>query len=73
MFLNQLKEGLLLIDNNQILHLRVKPNHSKIWRVVRVGRFLLIRAQAIAFKAEANEYADNVETKELEFEGRRRR
>jgi len=65
--LSQLKQGLLLINNHQTLHLNLRPKAS-IWTITKTGRFLAITAPSIAFKAEATDFADNISTQELQYQ-----
>lgn len=65
--LNQLKEGLFLINNNQTLHLKLRPR-ARIWTITKINRFLAIKSPSITFKAEATDYADNISTQELQYQ-----
>lgn len=64
--LAQLKTGLLLIDNSEIMHLNQRPK-AKVWTITKVDKFMVIAAPAIVFKAEARDNADNCSAKELKY------
>ena len=63
--LAQIKDGLFLIDNNQALRLK-KTNH-KHGKIMKIGRFITINAPSIIFKAEAEDNAGNVASKQIEY------
>lgn len=65
--LTQIKEGLFLIQNNQPLHLQLRPR-SPAWTIVQTHKFLLISAPGITFKAIATDNAGNTATEELKYE-----
>lgn len=62
----QLKQNLLLIDNNQLLHLdRTKRQDN--WKITQNGLFLFIKAPSIVFKAQATDKAGNSDSQELSY------
>lgn len=65
--LDQLKSNLLLIDNNQVMHLNQRPK-AKGWMINKTDKFLVISAPSIVFKALASDYAENLTAKELKYE-----
>ncbi|MDD5491270.1 MAG: hypothetical protein PHV60_01135 [bacterium] len=65
--LEQLKGNLLVIDNNQVMHLNQRPK-AKGWMINKTDKFLVISAPSIVFKTEASDYADNLTAKELKYE-----
>lgn len=65
--LDQLKNNLLIIDNNQVMHLNQRPK-AKGWMINKIDKFLVISAPSILFKAEAGDNADNLTAKELKYE-----
>lgn len=62
----QLKETLLSMPSNQPLYLQLRPQ-MQIWTIEQTGKFLLISAPSIIFKAEVTDNAGNTSTKELEY------
>ncbi len=67
--LTQLKQGLLLIDNNQLLHLNRTTNQGK-WKIDKNGPYLFIKAPLIVFKVQATDNAGNSASQELKFSGK---
>lgn len=65
--LNQLQNGLLNLNNNQILQLKLKQGEPE-WKIEQKEKGLEIQAPSIIFKAEAADLANNQAAKELEFE-----
>ncbi|MBL7068286.1 MAG: right-handed parallel beta-helix repeat-containing protein [Candidatus Omnitrophica bacterium] len=65
--LNQLKKGLLLVDNDQTLRLRRRPKCGKRWSIKKKKHYLVIKAPSIDFKAEAADSADNVSQEQLHY------
>jgi hypothetical protein len=69
--LNQLKTyKLFLIDNNQIMYLNQRPR-MRTWTITKLDKFLVIKAPAISFKAEAKDNADNVSAKDIKYTKKR--
>lgn len=65
----QLKQNLLLINNNELLHLN-KTRSQGNWEIDKNGPFLFIKAPSIVFKALATDKAGNSASQELEFPGK---
>jgi len=64
--LAQLKNGVLSINNNQVLQLKLKHGEAK-WKIKQKEKGIEIQTPSIVFKAEAADYADNKAQEELEF------
>jgi len=64
--LDQLKNKLLLISNNQVMYLNLRPN-TNLWTITKLGQFLIITAPSISFKAEASDYAGNISTANTQY------
>jgi len=62
----QLKQGLLLIDNNQLLHLDRTARQDN-WEIYQYGPCLFIKAPSIVFKVQATDNAGNSSSQELNF------
>lgn len=67
--LTQLQTGLLTLNHNQILQLKLKKGHRE-WKIKEKQQGIEIEAPSIIFRAEAVDYADNIATEELTFEGK---
>lgn len=65
----QLKQNLLLINNNQILHLD-RTTRQGNWEIAQNGPSLFIKAPSIVFRVQATDNAGNTASKELKFSGK---
>jgi hypothetical protein len=63
--LGQMKAYKILpVDNNQLIYLNKIP-YLKTWIIAKMGRYFVIEAPSVVFKAQATDNADNVATKEI--------
>ncbi len=62
----QLKQSLLLINNNQLVHLDRTARQDK-WQISQIGSCLFIKAPSIVFKAQVTDNAGNSASQELKF------